>query len=298
MLARIRSSWRKNRHELKGLFDGGLPRFLLSARPKELGASVPVFCYHTITAADLSRDLRFLELNGYSALSGDALLAHLRREQPAPSRSVVLTFDDGAYNFYAVVLPLLERFRMHALAFVAPGMHFDVPPPEFATTLERPMTWNELREVHASGLVDVESHTYESRYLPSWPTPIRLAGVDPKLERLLRGEARPLREDLLLAKQRLEEQLPGKVVRHVAFPAYDGTPEGVAAAALCGYEACHWGIVAARPLNPPGASPYRIARVSHEYLRRLPGEGRASFAAVVRDRARLVRAAWVGASRA
>jgi peptidoglycan/xylan/chitin deacetylase (PgdA/CDA1 family) len=207
----------------------------------------------------------------------------------------VLTFDDGAYNLYAVVLPLLERFCMRALAFVAPGMHFDDPPREFATTLERPMTWNELREVHASGLVDVESHTYESRYVPSWPTPIALTGVDPKLERALRGEPRPLREDLRLAKQRLEEQLPGKVVRHIAFPAYDGTPEGVLAATECGYEACHWGIVAGRPLNPPGASPHRIARVSHEYLRRLPGEGRTSFAAVVRDRARLVRSAWAAA---
>jgi peptidoglycan/xylan/chitin deacetylase (PgdA/CDA1 family) len=295
MLARIRKSWRKNRHELKGLFDGGVPRFLLSARPENLGTSVPVFCYHTVTAADLGRDLSFLERNGYSTLGGDALLAHLRSEQPAPPQSVVLTFDDGAYNFYEVVLPLLERFHMRALAFVAPGMHFDDPTPEFATTRERPMTWNELRQVHASGLVDVESHTYESRYLP---TPIALTGVDPKLERHLRGKARPVTEDLRLAKQRIEEQLPGKVVRHIAFPAYDGTPEGVRAATQCGYEACHWGIVAGRPLNPPGASPYRIARVSHEYLRRLPGEGRATFAAVVRERARIVRAAWAAPSRA
>jgi peptidoglycan/xylan/chitin deacetylase (PgdA/CDA1 family) len=215
----------------------------------------------------------------------------LRSERPAP-RSVVLTFDDGAFNFRKVVLPLLERFQMRVLAFVAPGMHFDVPPRGFERTLERPMTWNELREVHASGFVDVESHTFESRYLPMWPRPIPLAGVAPDLERVLRGPPRPLAEDLSLAKRRLEEQLPGKTVRHIAFPAYDGTADGITVAARCGYEACHWGILPGRALNRSGASPYHVARVSHEYLRRLPGEGRASLASVVRARARLVRAAW------
>ena len=291
MWQRLRSSWEKNRHELKGLLDGGVPRFLLSPRPKELGAGVPVFCYHTVTTAELEGDLRFLQRNGYCCLGGDDLLGHLRNERPAPPRSVVLTFDDGAYNFRQVVLPLLERFRVRALAFVAPGMHFDMPPCGFEATLERPMTWNELREVHASGLVDIESHTFESRYLPTWPRPIPLAGVSPELERALRGAPRPLSEDLSLAKSRLEEQLPRKTVRHIAFPAYDGTAEGVAAAARCGYEACHWGILSGRALNCSDASPYHVARVSHEYLRRLPGEGRASLASVVRGRARVVRAA-------
>ena len=45
------------------------------------------------------------------------------------------------------------------------------------------MTWDELRELHASGLVDVESHTYESRYVPEWPVPIPLDGVAPDSKR-------------------------------------------------------------------------------------------------------------------
>ena len=226
MLRRLRKSWRKNRQEIKGLFNGSIPRFLFASRPSELGDGVPVFCYHTVAAPDMERDLGFLAANGYRTLSGDALLAHLRGDAVASPRSVVLTFDDGAYNFFQVVLPLLKRHGMNALAFVAPGMHFDRVPAGFEGVDHRPMTWDELRELHASGLVDVESHTYESRYVPEWPVPIPLDGVAPDLEARLRDAALPLLEDLRLAKARLEEQLPGKVVKHLAFPAYDGTSVG------------------------------------------------------------------------
>jgi hypothetical protein len=171
-------------------------------------------------------------------------------------------------------------------------MHFERVPAGFESAPNRPMTWDELRELHASGLVDVESHTLESRYLPDWPMPIALDGVAPELEARLRRDALPLRDDLRLAKERLEAELPGKTVKHLAFPAYDGTPEGVVAAQACGYEACHWGLLPKRPLNRSGASPLHISRLSHEYLRRLPGTERDSLLGVAAGRASIVRAAW------
>lgn len=292
VLRRLKRSWRKNRHELAGLFNGSLPRFLFSPRPEELGEGVAVFCYHTVTPNELRGDLEFLARNGYRTLSGDALLAWLRGAGSAESGGVALTFDDGAFNFHQVVLPLLREYGARALAFVAPGMHFDRPPSGFEDVLARPMTWDELRELHASGLVDVESHTYESRYLPEWPLPIALDGVDPRLEARLRGAALSLEDDLRAAKAKLEAELPGKVVKHIAFPAYEGTDEGIAAAVRCGYEACHWGLLPRRAVNGPRASALHISRLSHEYLRRLPGEGRASLAALALRRGQVVRAAW------
>ena len=115
----------------QGIVQRQHPRFLLASRPSELGDGVPVFCYHTVAALDMERDLKFLAANGYRTLSGDALLAHLRGDAVASPRSVVLTFDDGAYNFFQAVLPLLKRHGMNALAFVAPGMHFDRVPTGF-----------------------------------------------------------------------------------------------------------------------------------------------------------------------
>ena len=129
------------------------------------------------------------------------------------------------------------------------------------------MTWDELREVHASGLVDVESHTYESRYLPEWPAPIPLDGVAPELEAQLRDAALPLLEDLRLAKARLEERsCRGKSSSTWLSPRTTALPKVSRQRQQCGYEACHWGLLAGRPVNRLGASPLHVARLSHEYL--------------------------------
>jgi peptidoglycan/xylan/chitin deacetylase (PgdA/CDA1 family) len=287
----LKRSWEKNSYELAGLLNGGLPRFVISAAPAELGTKIPVFCYHTISADHLRDDLEFLKRNRYRTLSGDELLKTLRGERPAGEREVVLSFDDGAVNFYEVAFPLLIRHEARALCFVAPGMHFDEPPRAFRHVRERPMTWTELREIHATRLVDIESHTLESRHVPTWPEPRSLNGVAPALEDALRGTPLPIEEDFRRAKALLEAQLPGKVVRHLAFPAYDGTPDAVAAARRCGYEACHWGIIPGQPLNALGTSPWEISRCSHEFVRRLPGEERQSFGGMLGQRLRIIRAA-------
>jgi hypothetical protein len=122
--------------------------------------------------------------------------------------------------------------------------------------------------------------------------PIALDGVAPELEQHLRSSAQSLADDFRKAKATLEAKLPGKVVKHLAFPAYDGTPEGVAAARACGYEAWYWGLLPRRPLNRPGASPFHVARLSHEYLRRLPGMQRNSLVALALHRASIVRSSW------
>jgi peptidoglycan/xylan/chitin deacetylase (PgdA/CDA1 family) len=284
-------SWKRNRYELAGVFNGGLPRFVISATPAELGTKIPVFCYHTISADHLLDDLEFLKRNRYRTLSGDELLGTLRGERTAGEREVVLSFDDGAVNFYDVAFPMLMRHEVRALCFVAPGMHFDEPPAAFRHVVERPMTWTELREIHATRLIDIESHTLESRHLPTWPEPRSLAGVEPALEAALRGMPLPIEEDFRRAKALLEAQLPGKVVRHLAFPAYDGTPEAIAAAQRCGYEACHWGIIPGQPVNALGTSPFEISRCSYEFVRRLPGEKRLSFGGMLGQRLRIIRAA-------
>jgi hypothetical protein len=46
-----------------------------------------------------------------------------------------------------------------------------------------------------------------------------------------------------------------------------------------------------RPLNRAGQSPLTISRVSDEFVRRLPGEGRVGFGHLVRERLHRIRLA-------
>lgn len=287
-LQRARAAWHKNSYEILGLVNGGLPGFVHLPWGAPPGLGIPVFHYHVVTPEALEADLRHLRTNGYTTIGADTFLAHLRGQQPV-ERSVLLTFDDGPRNFFAVAMPLLERFSARAIAFVAPGLHFDDASAAVLASPRRPMTWHELGLVHATGLIDIECHTLESRYVPRWPEPMALDGVDPAIEGPLRREPLPLYDDLVAARQLLEQRLPGKRVRHLAFPAYDGSEQAIDAARRAGYDACHWGVRAGRPLNAPGASAFHVSRLSSEFLRRLPGRGRLSSFDVVRNRWRVIR---------
>lgn len=291
--AMLRDAWRKNAPELEGLFNGALPRFVTANRPAEPLDGVPVFCYHVVDPSTFEADLRFLRDNDYRALGADEFVDWMRHDTgtPADERLVMLTFDDGPRNFHDVVFPLLRKYGTRAVAFIAPGLHADA---DGAGDDARPMSWDEIRKIHDSGLVEFQSHTLESRFVPRWPEPAALAGVDPCIENPRRGAARGLRDDIAASVELLERKLPGRRVRHLAFPIYLGSDEAVGICRELGFEGCYWGLQPDRPLNRRGESPFRVSRLSDEFVRRLPGRGRASWSDLAAERLRRIRAgrAW------
>jgi len=64
---------------------------------------------------------------------------------------VVLTFDDGTPDFHGTVLPLLVRHRLPALLYLATGQ-IDTGPGT--------LTWSQLKEAMATGLVTAGAHTH------------------------------------------------------------------------------------------------------------------------------------------
>lgn len=272
--------WRKNKPDLVAIFRNGFPSFIWQANPRELTVDdgVPVFCYHRADPDVVDRDFAFLEQNGYRTASIDEYLTGSSQDSP---KQVLLTVDDGASDLYTVFYPALKKHGLKAVAFVAPAFHqddYDLPDGA------RPCTWAELKEMEDSGCVDVQAHTWSHRYIPNWPEPIDLVGIDTDFSRSVQQrEELTLAEDLRRAKSVLEERLE-KEVRHMAFPMYQGTPTAIDRARQCGYASCWWGTLPRQPLNPPGHSPYHMARLDAQFIRRLPGEGRRSLYSLLRLR--------------
>jgi len=285
----VRERFEKNLPGLRCALGGGLYRFVLSPHPRPLENAVPVFCYHVVTRAALWQDLQFLRDNGYTTITADALLNHMTGRQQAPPSAVVLSFDDGSANLYYVAFPLLRTFDMTAVAFICPGLHEEDPTsltPAYAHNnwSSDLCTWAQLREMHESGIVDIQSHTLEHRHLRRWPTPVPLSGCSQQVyDQRRRAEALPLNEDLRLAKDILQQRLD-KEVRHLAWPRMLGTPEALEAGCACGYEA-FWGCVTPRrSVNRLGDPPHRITRLSSDLIHRLPGKGRCSLWSIISSR--------------
>jgi len=145
---------------------------------------LPVFTYHEVDAAELDGDLDFLERNGYRTLSLDEYHERMRDGRLGRERCVLLTFDDARRNFWEVAFPVLRRRGVRAALFVPSYWIGEQNVPAGESTPPGFMTWAQLAECQASGLVDVESHAHRhtlvftSRRLAGFATPRALATHD------------------------------------------------------------------------------------------------------------------------
>ena len=161
------------------------------------------------TSATLAGQLDRIARGGYHVITLAALRDHLVSGRPISKRSLVLTFDDNGEGLYRNAYPLLRAHRFAATFFVHTNF-------VGRTTSKRHNTWAQLREMTASGLIDVASLT---------------ANHPPDLTKL--SDADVLHE-LRLSKFSLEHRL-GKPVYALVYP-YDVYDERVARlAAQSGY---------------------------------------------------------------
>jgi peptidoglycan/xylan/chitin deacetylase (PgdA/CDA1 family) len=118
-----------------------------------------------ITVQNLAAYFDWLRDQGYRVVSIDDVLAAHRGERPLPPRAVLLSFDDGYASIYTRVFPLLQAFSYPAVFAIVGSW---IEPPE-GTRLgdaaggpprARFASWEELREMRRSGLVEIASHTY------------------------------------------------------------------------------------------------------------------------------------------
>jgi biofilm PGA synthesis lipoprotein PgaB len=112
----------------------------------------------------LIEQLAWLRENGYQPVSVDQVLAARKGGHDLPPKAVMLSFDDGYSSFYTRVMPVLRAYKWPAL--LAPvGTWVDTPanqPVDFAGMPRKRsefLTWDQVREVSQSGLVEIAAHT-------------------------------------------------------------------------------------------------------------------------------------------
>ena len=133
------------------LVSGRYPAFVFGGG---LGAFLPVFHFHDVTRDELEPKLRHLADNGYRSVTANDIAAYVRGDITLPPRSVGLCFDDAWRSLASVAAPLLTQHGLTAITYAIP-----------ARITERGgddspfVTWSELSALHASGVIDVQSHT-------------------------------------------------------------------------------------------------------------------------------------------
>jgi peptidoglycan/xylan/chitin deacetylase (PgdA/CDA1 family) len=175
----------------------------------------------TTSASEFERQLEYLKARGYQTVTLDELHEWQMGWRVLPAKPVVLTFDDGDESVYDVAFPILERLRFRATLFVVTarvGTRWND-----VSCLD----WARLREMEASGVFQIESHTHDLHYkvdVDGTMRPVFVAagvhGFD--IEGAHWEDA--VRDDLVRSREAIARHL-GRAPAFLAWPYGTATPE-------------------------------------------------------------------------
>lgn len=173
--------------------------------PVPQGLNIPILIYHK-TPADFRNQLVYLKQHNYTTINMDMVANAITNKASLPAKPVVITYDDG-FADQMTAFALLKQFNMKATFYIIDGG----PRSNYCIGANRTnmscgdayMSWDQIRQLDQSGLIEIASHTVDHPHLPS------LSVADQSYE-------------IIHGKQELEAQL-GHSVRHFAYPygAYD-----------------------------------------------------------------------------
>ena len=241
--------------------------FCGQAASAEDQVTVPVLCYHrfgpkvadsmTVTTKVFESQMQWLKDHQYTVIPLRTLVNYLRKQgPPPPPKSVVITADDAHKTVYSDMLPVVRKYNIPVTLFVYPSC---------VSNASYAMTWEQLKALQATGLFDMQSHTF-------WHPNFK------KEKKKLKPEEYKKLVDAQLVKSKasLEKRFGGTVdVLAWPFGIYDDELEKDAAKA---------GYVVAFSIDRRNASPSEKMMAQPRYLM-VNGDGLKNFEAIVTGRA-------------
>ena len=154
------------------------------------GQGVPVLLYHQVNdlsntnSALLEKHFELIKKKKLITLTASEVKQYADEKKRLPKYSVLITFDDGYYDNYLYVFPLLKKYNFKATFFINSAFikeladrnatiikYSDVANKEIVksyykgkdATSEQYLTWEEIREMQQSGLCDFQLHSHSHK---------------------------------------------------------------------------------------------------------------------------------------
>jgi biofilm PGA synthesis lipoprotein PgaB len=120
---------------------------------------------YAVTPANFAAQMQWLRDSHHHFVSVDDVLADAAGRKPLPPDAVLVTFDDGYQSMYVHAFPVLKELHIPAVvALVGSWLDAKGGTVDFdgkAIPRDDLLTWDEIRTMQHSGLVEVGSHTYD-----------------------------------------------------------------------------------------------------------------------------------------
>lgn len=164
--------------------------------------NIPILCYHnfnptipgsmTMDPRKFEAQLKWLKDNGYTIIPLKQAVEYLQGTRTSlPAKSIVITADDGWKSVYTYMLPLIRKYNIPVTLFIYPGT---------ISQGKNALTWEQLKELQRTGLIDIQSHT-------SWHPNFK----HEKKNRSSASYEKFVKDELINSKKVLEDKLNIKV---------------------------------------------------------------------------------------
>lgn len=153
--------------------------------------------FFTVSAGEFERQMKYLADNKYKVLSASDLIKSIEDGTEIPSKTVVLTFDDGYQDNYKNAFPILKKYGFLATIFVTTGSMSGTRITSKGTVIPT-LSWGQIKEMANSGFVEFFPHTH----------------THPKLDLISDDE---LRNEIRVSKEIIEKEL-NKKINVFAYP--------------------------------------------------------------------------------
>jgi peptidoglycan/xylan/chitin deacetylase (PgdA/CDA1 family) len=158
---------------------------------------VVMLLYHRVGVGDREIDLSVHAFERQLRIlkGGGRVLSIDEAFERGSAGGVIITFDDGYRDFYEHALPLLVKYRVPAILYLATG---NVANEGTGTIRDNSLSWSQLQEAVGTGLVTCGSHTHSHADLS-------------------RASEAMAGEEMRRSKELIEDRL-GTECRHFAYP--------------------------------------------------------------------------------
>ena len=140
----------------------------ISQKPVYKKGYIPTLMYHkikdqventeddqsmSVSTASFEAQLKALLEAGYTPINFKQLKDYLEGKAGLPKRPILITADDGYLCNYTKAYPILKKYNAQATFFVT-SLYVGM------TNENEHFSWEQAKEMEASGLIDIQSHTH------------------------------------------------------------------------------------------------------------------------------------------